>query len=243
MANGGTVVVIGGTSGIGEDIAKHYSETGRRVYVSGRDQGRADEAAVRIGGDTHGLSVDLSQPRDIAAGLAPIEGPVDYLVIPAVLRDSNNIREFGIEGASALAVLKLVGYPETIHQLLDRMHDESAVVLFGGLAKEKPYPGSLTVTSVNGGIEKMLNNLVLDLAPIRINAIHPGIVLDSWFWDGKDPVREAVLARTPTGRPVLTAHIVDAVRFLLENPSANGVNLNIDGGHQMRHLIFDPPGI
>lgn len=238
----GSVVVIGASSGIGEKIAKHYADAGRTVYVSSRDQGRADEAAARIGGDTRGLAVDLADPPAIAAGLEPVEAPVDYLVIPAVLRDSNNIRDFGIDGASALAVLKLVGYPETIHRLLDRMHDESAIVLFGGLAKEKPYPGSLTVTSVNGGVEKMLNNLVLDLAPIRINAIHPGIVLDSWFWEGKDPVRDAVLARTPTGRPVLEDHIVDATRFLLENPSANGVNLNIDGGHQMRHLIFDPPG-
>ena len=237
----GSVVVVGASSGIGERIAQHYADAGRRVYVSSRDQGRADEAAARVGGDAHGLAVDLAEPSGIAAGLASVEGPVDYLIIPAVLRDSNSVREFGIEGATALAILKLVGYPETIHQLLDRMHDESAVVLFGGLAKEKPYPGSTTVTSVNGGVEKMLNTLVLEIAPVRINAIHPGIVLDSWFWDNKDPVRAAVLARTPTGRPVLEEHIVDATRFLLENPSANGINLQIDGGHQMRHLIFDPP--
>jgi NAD(P)-dependent dehydrogenase (short-subunit alcohol dehydrogenase family) len=234
MASAGSVVVIGGTSGIGEAIAKHYADAGRRVYVSGRDQARSDEAAERIGGDTHGLAVDLSQPAGIAEGLQPIEGPVDYLVIPAVLRDQNNVKEFDIEGASALAVLKLVGYPETIHQLLD-----SSIVLFGGLAKEKPYPGSTTVTSVNGGVEKMLNTLALEIAPIRVNAVHPGIVLDSPFWDGKDPVREAVMARTPTGRPVLTEHIVDATRFLLENPSADGINLHIDGGHQLRRLIFD----
>jgi len=136
-------------------------------------------------------------------------------------------------------VLKLVGYPETIHQLLDRMSDDAAIVLFGGLAKEKPYPGSTTVTSVNGGVEKMLNTVALEIAPIRINAVHPGIVLDSPYWDNKDAVREAVLKRTLTGRPVLTEHIVDAVRFLLENPSADGINLHIDGGHQLRRLIFD----
>ena len=239
MANGGAVVVVGGTSGIGEAIARHYAEAGRRVYVSGRDQGRADTTAERIGGDSHGLAVDLSEPAGIAAGLSSVEGPVDYLVIPAVLRDQNNVKEFQLEGAIALATLKLVGYPETIHQLLDRMHDESAIVLFGGLAKEKPYPGSTTVTSVNGGVEKMLNTIALEIAPIRINAVHPGIVLDSPYWDGKDAVREAVLARTPTGRPLLTEHVVDSVRFLLENPSANGINIHLDGGHGLRRLIFD----
>jgi NAD(P)-dependent dehydrogenase (short-subunit alcohol dehydrogenase family) len=239
MASGGAVVVIGGSSGIGEAVAKHYADAGRKVYVSSREQSRADEAAERIGGDTHGIAVDLSQPDGIAAGLKPIDGPVDYLVIPAVLRDQNSVKEFQIEGATALAVLKLVGYPEAIHQLLDRMSDDAAIVLFGGLAKEKPYPGSTTVTSVNGGVEKMLNTVALEIAPIRINAVHPGIVLDSPYWDNKDAVREAVLKRTLTGRPVLTEHIVDAVRFLLENPSADGINLPVDGGHQLRRLIFD----
>lgn len=233
----GAVVVIGGTSGIGEAVARHYADAGRRVYVSGRDQGRADEAAGRIGGDTHGLAVDLSQPAGIAAGLELIEGPVDYLAIPAVLRDQNNVKDFKIEGATALAVLKLVGYPETIHQLLGRMSEDAAIVLFGGLAKERPYPGSTTVTSVNGGVEKMLNTLALDIAPIRINAVHPGVVLDSPYWDNNDVVRDAVLAHTPTGRPVLTEHVVDAVRFLLENPAVNGINLDIDGGNKLRRLL------
>jgi NAD(P)-dependent dehydrogenase (short-subunit alcohol dehydrogenase family) len=237
MANGGAVVVIGGTSGIGEAVAQHYADAGRRVYVSGRDQGRADEAAKRIGGDTHGLAVDLSQPAGIAAGLEPIVGPVDYLAIPAVLRDQNSVKDFKIEGATALAVLKLVGYPETIHQLLDRMSEDAAIVLFGGLAKERPYPGSTTVTSVNGGVEKMLNTLALDIAPIRINAVHPGVVLDSPYWDNNDTVREAVLKNTPTGQPVLTEHVVDAVRFLLENPAVNGINLDIDGGNKLRRLL------
>lgn len=226
----GSVVIIGGSSGIGEEIARHYADQGRRVYVSSREQSRADEAAARVGGDTHGVEVDLSAPETIAAGLAPIEGPVDHLVITAVLRDVNSVKDFAIDGARALAIMKIVGYPETIHQLIDRLTDDSSIVLFGGLAKERPYPGSTTVTSVNGGVEKMINTLALELAPVRINAVHPGIVLDSWYWEGKDGVRDAVLSRTPTGRPLLTAHVVDAVRFLLENPSMNGVNLNIDGG-------------
>lgn len=226
----GSVAVIGASSGIGEEIAKLYADQGRRVYVSSRDQSRADEAALRIGGDTHGLAVDLSRPASIGDALAPVEGPVDFLVIPAVERDQNSVKDFKIDGASNLALIKVVGYPETVHQLLGRMHDESAIVLFGGLAKERPYPGSTTVTSVNGAVEKMINTLALEIKPIRINAVHPGIVLDSWYWDNNPAVREAVLSRTPTGRPVLTAHVVDAVRFLLENPSMNGVNLTIDGG-------------
>lgn len=229
----GSVVVVGGSSGIGEDVAKHYAEQGRKVYVSSRDQARADEAADRIGGDTHGLALDLAHPEGIAAGMAPVEGPVDHLIVPAVLRDSNAVKDFNVAGARDLAVLKIVGYPETVHQLMDRFTDESSVVLFGGLAKERPYPGSTTVTSVNGGVEKMVNTLVREIAPIRVNAIHPGFILDSWYWEGNQAVVDSVLAKTPTGRPVLQRHIVDAVRFLLENDAMNGVNLIVDGGWLM----------
>jgi NAD(P)-dependent dehydrogenase (short-subunit alcohol dehydrogenase family) len=218
----GSVVVVGGSSGIGEDVAKHYAEQGRKVYVSSRTQERADEAATRIGGDTHGIALDLAHPEGIAA-----------CMVPAVLRDSNAVKDFNVAGARDLAVLKIVGYPETVHQLMDRFTDESSVLLFGGLAKERPYPGSTTVTSVNGGVEKMVNTLVREVAPIRVNAIHPGFILDSWYWEGNDAVVESVLAKTPTGRPVLQRHIVDAVRFLLENDAMNGVNLVVDGGWLM----------
>lgn len=226
----GSVVVVGASSGIGEEIARHYASDGRRVYVTSRDQQRAEAAAGRIGGDCRGLAVDLAQPAGIEAALSSVEGPIDYLVIPAVERDQNKLREFNVERGTNLATLKVVGYPETVHRLLDRMTDESAIVLFGGLAKERPYPGSTIVTSVNGAVEKMVNTIALEIAPIRVNAVHPGFVLDSWYWADKETVKESVLAKTPTGRPVLMAHIVDAVRFLLENPSMNGVNLTVDGG-------------
>lgn len=232
----GNVVVIGASSGIGESIAKHYADAGRKVYLSSRDQTRADEAAQRVEGDAHGIAVNLADPASIAASLAPVEGPVDYLVIPAVERDRNQVKEFNIVGATTLATIKVVGYPEAIHQLLDRMHDDSSIVLFGGLAKERPYVGSTIVTSVNGAVHTMVATLALELGPIRVNALHPGIVLDTWYWEGNEAMRKNVLENTPTGRPVLTEDVVDAVRFLLENPAMNGTNLYVDGGHMHRRL-------
>ena len=68
----------------------------------------------------------------------------------------------------------------------------------------------------------------IELAPIRFNAIHPGIVGDSPYWKGKQ--LDAVLARTPTGRLATMAEVVDATVFLLENRAVNGVNLYVDGG-------------
>ena len=227
MASDGAVVVIGGSSGLGRAVAQHYADAGREVVISSREAARGDAVATEIGGRTRSVTLDLADPAGIGAALSDV-GPVDHLVIAAIDRDDNRVREYSIERAINLATLKLVGYTEVIHTLLDRLDDDSSVVLFGGLAKDRPYPGSTTVSTVNGGIVGMVVTLATELTPMRINAIHPGLVGDSPFWSGK-PL-DHILARTPTKRLVQMRDIVDAVRFLLENRSVNAINLRVDGG-------------
>jgi len=95
----------------------------------------------------------------------------------------------------------------------------------------RPYPGSTTVSTINGGVTGLVHTLAVELAPIRVNALHPGIVGDSPYWAGKPPAAlEAVRARTPLGRLATMDEIVDAAIFLLENGAVNGVNLDVDGG-------------
>ncbi len=223
----GLVVVVGGTAGLGRQVAAHYQGQGRPVIVTGRDADRARAVADEIGTGVAGIGFDLSQPDTIADALADV-GPVSRLVLAAIARDNNPVREYKISEAIELTTMKLVGYTETIHTLLDRLSDDSSVVLFGGRAKDRPYPGSTTVTTVNGGISSLISTLAIELAPIRFNAIHPGITGDSPFWSGK-PL-EHVVARTPTKRLATMADVVDATVFLLENPAMNGENLYVDGG-------------
>ena len=223
----GLVLIVGGTAGLGREVAAHYAERGDRVIVTGRDADRASDVAAEIGEHVTGLGFDLSRPETIGAALADV-GPVSRLVMAAIARDNNPVRGYDIAQAIDLTTMKLVGYTATVHVLLDRLSDDSSVVLFGGRAKDRPYPGSTTVTTVNGGISSVIRTLAIELAPIRFNAIHPGIVGDSPFWEGK-PL-DAVVARTPTGRLATMAEVVDATVFLLENRAMNGVNLYVDGG-------------
>ena len=227
MAAEGCVVVIGGNRGIGREIAMHYADAGDEVVITCTDASRADQAAREIGGRTSGIELDLTRPESIRGAVASV-GPVKHLVVVAIDRDDNRVSDYSIERALHLVTLKLIGYTEVIHALLDRLSPDSSIVLFGGLAKDRPYPGSTTVSTVNGGVVGMVRSLVGELAPTRINAIHPGIVGDSPFWEGK--TLDHILARTPTGRLTEMADIVDAVRFLLENRAVNGIDLRVDGG-------------
>jgi NAD(P)-dependent dehydrogenase (short-subunit alcohol dehydrogenase family) len=225
----GTTLIVGGTRGLGRHLAEQLAAAGETVTITGRDLEHTRAVAAEIGGPTSALAVDLSEPTAIDASLAPV-GTVDHVVLAAIERDSNSVKEYDIERAIRLATLKLVGYTEVLHCLHPRMHDRTSVLMFGGLAKDRPYPGSTTVTSVNGAVTTMVRTFATELAPVRVNALHPGIVADTPTWATADEVLERVRARTPTGRLVTMDDVVDAAVFLLRNPSVNGVNLAVDGG-------------
>jgi NAD(P)-dependent dehydrogenase (short-subunit alcohol dehydrogenase family) len=234
MPDSGCVVVVGGTSGLGHEIARHYAEQGRQVVLTGRDAEHAAKVAAELGPSAHGIGLELTRPESIAGALADV-GPVEHLVLAAINRDDNTVAAYDHAIALQLVTLKLVGYTEVVHALLPRISRDGSVLIFGGLAKDRPYPGSLTVSTVNGGVVGMVVALATEIAPIRVNAIHPGIVGDSPHWTVTPPaVLDAVRARTPTGRLVTMADIVHAVVFLLENRSVNAHNLAVDGGTLLR---------
>ncbi|MDA8309879.1 MAG: SDR family oxidoreductase [Actinomycetota bacterium] len=227
----GAVVVIGGTAGIGRELAASYAARGRDVVVSSRETRRAQNVASEMGSKVRGIGVDLAEPESIRAALEPIAS-VHRLVIAAIERDVNRIADYDRVRALRLVTLKLVGYSEVVHVLTDRLSLDASILLFGGLAKERPYDGSTTVSTVNGGVSGMVRTLACELAPVRVNALHPGIVGDSPYW--ADKPLDAFISRTPIGRLVTMAEVVEASTFLLECGGMNGADLFVDGGWLLR---------
>src|SRR5918992_1692994 len=163
------VVVIGGTSGLGHALAAAYCARGARVTISGRDEARTSACASELDGDARGIRIDLAEPHSIAGALAGV-ARVDRLALVAVDRDENSVGAYDVDQAIRLVTLKLVGYTEVVHQLAGRLTPDASILLFGGLAKDRPYPGSTTVTTVNGGVTGMVHTLATELGPIRVNA-------------------------------------------------------------------------
>ena len=226
--------MIGGTSGIGLGIAETYASRGRDVVITGRSGDRCAEVAGGIGAGVSWRALELADPQAIAPALADL-GEVAHLVLAAIERDQNTVAEYDVARAIKLVTLKLVGYTEVVHALASRLSRDGSILLFGGQALRRPYPGSTTITTVNGGVEGLVRTLAVQLAPVRVNAIHPGIVGDTPEWADKPAaVLDAVRARTPLGRLVTTEEIVGASVFLLENGGVNGVNLEVDGGWMLQ---------
>lgn len=252
------VLIIGATQGTGRELAAAYLRDGANVMITGREGARAETVAAELTaeaaestatvagqppattgegspsvGAVTGLALDLSRPETVAAALAPVE-QVDRLVLVGMVRDRNTLASFDVAAASQLAVTKIVGYTAVIAALAERLTPNAAVLLFGGGAKDYPYPGSTTLTAVNAAVTGMVRTLSIELAPVRVNAIHPGPIENSPFWQGRAELAETLAkfrAETLTGELGSMADIVDACRFLLENRLANGIDLAVDGGH------------
>jgi NAD(P)-dependent dehydrogenase (short-subunit alcohol dehydrogenase family) len=233
MTQGGSVVVVGGTRAIGLEIVRHYARDDRPVWLTGRDPDHVASAVAEIGNGVRGLTFDLAEPHGIGPAMAEV-GPVGRLVLCAIDRDQNTVRDYDITRAIRLVTLKLVGFTEVVHTLIDRLTEDASLLLFGGMAKERPYPGSTTVTTVNGGIVGLTRTLVEELKPLRTNSIHPGVVGDSPYWSEKPQAVANYAGQTPIGRLANMAEIVDASVFLLENGAVNGVDLIVDGGWHCR---------
>lgn len=230
--SGRVILVAGGSSGIGLELARDLVAGGDQVVLTSRSRETAEEVAASIGAGATGIALDISEPEGIAEQLSGV-GALDGLVLAAIERDANTIREYDIARARRLITLKLVGYAETVHTLLDRLEPsvDTGIVLFGGRAKDAPYPGSTTVSTINGGVDGLMNTLALELAPIRVNALHPGIIGNSPFWSGKPAaVLNGYESRTPGGHLADMVDVVDATKFLLFNRGVSAHSLNVDRG-------------
>ncbi len=220
-------VIVGGSSGLGRVIAGRLADRGDEVVITSRDAARAEAVATEIGSRVTGLALDLAEPETIADALAGI-GAVDNLVITAIEQAANTLREFDITQAVRSVTVKLVGYAEVVRVLHPSFTDGASVVLFGGIAKDRPYPGSTVVTTFNGGVSGLIKTLAIEIAPHRINALHPGVVGDSPKW--RDVPAHPHIPRTPIGRLVTMDEVADATEFLLRNSGINAHDLIVEGG-------------
>lgn len=223
-------LVIGATSGIGEELARYLASRGERVTVTSRDAGRATKAAQALGSGHRGIALDLAKPAGIAAQLADID-TVHHLALVASERDRNSLADYDIAAASGALTAKLIGYTAVISALLPRFAENAAIVVLGGCARKASYPGSTSTGLQNGAVSAMVRTYARDLAPVRINGLHPGGVIDSPAWVGApDTFVEAIRARTSSGRLVRMRDVAHAAGFLFDNRGVNGTNLDVDGG-------------
>ncbi|MEU8514410.1 SDR family oxidoreductase [Kitasatospora sp. NPDC048722] len=231
---GQRVVVMGGSSGIGEAAATAFAADGAEVVITGRDRGRLDAAVARIGGRTTGAPVDATDTEAVAAFFAG-GGTVDHLVLAVS----------GAAGSGPFARLDLADlahgfdakfWPQVrvLQAALPHLRADGSVTLITAASARAAIPGTAGLAAINGALEAMVPPLAVELAPLRVNAVSPGVVDTPWWERVPEEQRKALFdglaATTPVGRVGRPEDVARAIHMFAANTFVTGVVLDCTGG-------------
>ncbi|MGW4535966.1 SDR family oxidoreductase [Nocardia sp. NPDC004340] len=209
------MVVVGAGSGIGRRIASDATAQGAQVISVGRPE------------------LDLTDEATIRA-LAERVGELDYLVSLAADHANGPVTELDRDAVHRAFDAKVIGPILLAKHLAPNFRPDGAILLFSGGAAWRPAPGRVVMAATNAAAAAAAAALAVELAPLRVNALAPGIV-DSGIWDGpgKDSFLTAIAERNPARRVGTPEDISAAALLALTNPFITGTTLHVDGGGRL----------
>lgn len=228
------VIILGGSSGIGLAVAEQASSQGADVVIVSSNPKRIQKAIQSVGGKMSGQTVDLSDEGAVAALFTKL-GPFDHLVFTAgdnlhlhALADTDlklARHAFELRYWSALAAVKYGG---------PHVRTGGSIVLTTGVAGQRPHKGWVIAASVCGTIEALTRALAIELAPIRVNAVSPGVVRTDLWGNMSEAERtqlyERVGSSLPVGRVGEAVDVAQAYLFLMQEGFGTGQTVIVDGG-------------
>ncbi len=231
--DGAHVVVMGGSSGIGYAVAHHAIRSGAMVTITGRCPSKLQTAADRLEGARTIVS-DISSRQSVEAVFENLPN-VHHLVITAGQRILGKLSEHDPEYLLEAVRERLFGAVYAIRAALPLLHKNSSITLTSGLLATRPTAlGTAVIAAACGGVEALARGLALELAPIRVNAVAPGVtetgLLDSLGSEYKRNFFDKASAALPVRRIGTPADIASAISFLMTNGYTTGQVLRIDGG-------------
>lgn len=231
--NGKTVVIIGGSSGIGLATASAALTQHADVIITGRSRERLDIAVRELGTHVRAVALDAADEAGTRAMFAGLEH-VEHIFVNAggvtpdaaltvevsAMRPAMDVRLWGAVYAAKYGGLK--------------MSAGGSITFMSGTAAIRPIAGAAVGSASCAAVEGLARSLAVDLSPIRVNAIRPGLIdtplIDSFMGERKDAIVASYTKRFPVKRMGRAEEVADAVLFLMKNEYVNGTTLVIDGG-------------
>jgi NAD(P)-dependent dehydrogenase (short-subunit alcohol dehydrogenase family) len=232
-------LVAGGTSGIGLATARRLHRLGDTVHIVGRDKERLD-AAVAAEPGLIGHRADGGDPAAIGAVVAAI-GRLDRLIVALS----------GSEGAGSIAGLdldmlrrafdaKFWAHLTVIQAALPRLSPDGSITLLGAVSARTGMPGTAGLAALNGAVEALVEPLAVELAPVRVNGVSPGLVDTPWWHGLPAEARQAYFAQAasilPTRRVATADDVAEVVALAATNPNLTGTVIVADGGARLVSL-------
>jgi NAD(P)-dependent dehydrogenase (short-subunit alcohol dehydrogenase family) len=225
------VLVVGGSSGIGFETAAAAGSAGASVTIAARSEIKLKAAAAKLGGSVETEVLNTNDNLAIERFFAQYE-PWDHIVISASQTKSGPVRGLDLGDAKAAMESKFWGAYRIAR--VARIRDNGSLTLVSGFLSERPSASAVLQGAINAALEALARGLALELAPVRVNAVSPGLIETPLWNDLPEEKRKAMFesaaARLPARRVGQPADIANAVLFLLTTPFATGSTVRVDGG-------------
>ncbi|RSD11547.1 SDR family oxidoreductase [Amycolatopsis eburnea] len=232
---GKQVVIIGGGSGIGREVARRAAAAGASVHLGGRTPEKLAAAAGEIGGTWQ--VVDTTDQDSLAAFFGALDR-VDHLFTPGASYTVGPLRELSDSDAASPFVTKFWGQYHAVKHVVPKLAPDASIVLVSGAASVRPPGAAPAYVACNAAVEGLGRGLAVELAPIRVNVVAPGTI-DGDLWAARPAaVREASFGQysrdTLLHRVGKESEVADAVLYLFGSTYTTGSTLYPDGGYALR---------
>jgi len=226
-------VIIGGSSGMGFALAKKVVQAGAEVVLCGRSSSKLEAAVAELGSAASYQAFDASVAQDVTKAFIAI-GAYDHLVVTAADLTFAPLDTLTTEDIQRMLSSKFWGPVNAAKHGLKFINRKGSVTFFSGLAAYRPAPGTTIVAALNAALEGFAMALALEVKPVRVNVISPGVV-DTPTWSflseqDRAGLFEQVGSGLPGGRVGHADDLADAVLSVVSNEFINATVLHVDGG-------------
>ena len=232
---GQTVVVIGGSAGIGLETARRARAEGADVIITGRNPDRLAQAAQEVGA-RHAAAFDANDTAALAGFFQDLPAPIDHVMVtaggprygPMLEMDASQVRQ----ALSDRIVLAL----EVARTTAGKVRPGGSLLLVGGTGSRQVRRGLGIASATTAALPPFTAALALEMAPVRVNLIAPGFVdtplSASLLGDQLEERRNELRATLPIGRVVGPADVAALAVHIMTNTALTGATYDIDGGQQ-----------
>ncbi len=236
ILKGKKVIILGGSSGVGLATAKAAVEEGAKVLIASRSREKLERARSEAGGRVGIFVLDVTREEEVG-GFFERAGAFDHLVTTAAEGITGPFLELPPEAVQVLFESKFWGQYRAARHAARQIREGGSITFFSGVAAKKPIPGFSSFAAVNGAINALCRALAVEIAPVRVNVVSPGIIDTPAYGEMAAEARQEFFERTaaalPVGRIGTPAEVAEAVLFLMRSGFTTGAVLDVDGGGRL----------
>jgi NAD(P)-dependent dehydrogenase (short-subunit alcohol dehydrogenase family) len=228
------IVILGGSSGVGLAVAQVVAAVGAKVVITGRDPEKLQSAVSQIKGDAQAEVADSTDAEQMSEVFSHI-GQFDHLVLTlSGAKGAGLFRELNLNELREGFQAKFWAHITSAQTALKTLRADGSITFVSAISARMANPGTAGLAAINGAIEAMVRPLAVELKPLRVNAVSPGVIDTPWWSRVPETQRQALFeqsaAQTPVGRIGKPEDVAKAVAFLIDNTFMTGAVIECDGG-------------